>query len=929
MIASEFIRVKRSREEIQAFLQDPQLPERILKMLEKQFSISIGVSGVIAGQSVATAIDELLGLTSNLQYADVDLFLPAPAFNSSSPILHNQSNVEMLKRSFALKHFHAWVNRVFCRLDNARLALAKQDPVILQEFIHDVSAPENNSACLALKSLSGSRHYNESITPMRGLLVLENQGSAEFQGYPSTFQAANDFIGTCTYRIVGIQNEGVEQRIYYHGHESYLSSSATAYAPGQGSSGYNIVSGFDLNSVSVGVNLREGKMIYTPAYVDFLLNRQIHILQSKTPVQSVVRAMKKAQEHAGFFKSAHGLEVMRHTLLFLGTEPLGLNMPDSYEPGAIYKLYGKHRSATITGNENVPSSSSYINFIHATFKDRAQARFMIKRAFDMFVSKHRGSIITTSSRLAQLSDENRELLQTMVQFHYDPTGAYVFPEVINFENIQYDCLLQQESEYSHTSGSNDAIAKHAAFPGEHTTIWQNIDWGMRFKKFRPAYIQRIKKLFTPISQYLPEELSDYKVYARQSESQPKSYLPLVSLLYDSPTTLLYEAMKGRLSEKTIKISEMPAKTIYNTMVARTHHLVRQQLLQHWCKVSNPISQTVDEHAEYVSFIHRFIEKFNEAEHIYCQAAKILDISERRLPRATSLFPKIQILWENIHDDQGRDLASRVQRYFNSGATKEGMLTFEGFTVDSTSCFPFFNKMENFEKALRNNIKGWALLERFFDVWIGVGFTTLLREASSNASEYLKKSFIDFKSFYADGVKAQWKKQCQEKGLIVTNLSVEELIRADDLVQEGIEMHHCVGGYGTHVSQERSFIIKYRATVVTLETCPSNFVGPGAPTTHTLKATAEWRNPSVQPVGEAFENDDKTYTYDLSQIRDVYNSTPHAELRALDTLLRSKGLPNAQVKLPVEEHIDAKVQKITTYTMGQAHNPYEDEEDIPF
>lgn len=53
---------------------------------------------------------------------------------------------------------------------------------------------------------------------------------------------------------------------------------------------------FDINSVQVGVDLASGLLTWTPAYEEFLRSRQLKLLSTFTPVQSLLRFLKKTGE---------------------------------------------------------------------------------------------------------------------------------------------------------------------------------------------------------------------------------------------------------------------------------------------------------------------------------------------------------------------------------------------------------------------------------------------------------------------------------------------------------------------------------------------------------------------------------------------------------------------------------------------------------
>ena len=955
MQATEFIRVKRTKEEILSFLRDPALPERILRILEKQYGITIGLTGTIAGQSVASAIDELLGLTTNLQYSDVDVFHVIPDSSIFSHASHSEmvlKNVHLLDRLFAIKHYHMWLQEKFPHLNNAQMELAKTDMQLRIEFAKDINHPRVKAAAKAVYAIAFINPVHRLRASMSGLLVVEEEScfdadlttarpEREATIYPKAFQASMDFVATASYTVAGIQTVGPQQFIHCTVSSPDIDERVI---PSAWVDGYGIISGFDLNSVSVGIDVRSNKLLFTPAYVEFLLNRQIHIVNSSTPVQSVVRAMQKSQQHAGFFNTAHNLELMRHALLFAGAEPLGLNMPQNYEPGTMYRVYVEYQRAKLAWSAADPNATPRISLSQAisNFKTEfekyctygVQQHRVVRLAKRLFKGKEICGIHTTTERFNKLNDENKALLESIVDMHSDPTGFYVFPQVKNFENIQYDCLAFPQ-QYLGNYDEEGTLPSLAELGSLHCSLWHNLEWGFKFKKMRPLQRQRIIKMRTALDKLMSDDelkTAGLKTgfYSQEADLFDDS---LASIMYGSGLSFMYHTMKGTLPEQVVRMMEVPTKMYGAIGTQFRHPIALTGIYEHLFTPSPNAITTVESYIEFSQAVSKIVARFGADVAVYHKAGDVLEVPKHKRPNATSVFPSIQAIWENTRDAEGTSIARRVQEYYESNATQPGLLNFDGFSINEQNCLPFFDRKVQFDLYVRQYPTGWGVLEKFIEVWLGIGFTALIRQASGSLSAALKTTTIDFSSKYAQEVIHQWETSLREtEGIWVKDLLVEEIITAEDLIMEGQQMNHCVGGYASRVSGKQSFIIRYsvkKATRSTLE----NFMGPVPLVYEQKRATAEWYDPDSIPAQQVVAYDALTQedneeditlhtvppraAYKLSQIRDVRNQVPDPILKALDAVLRKVGLPDIEVD--VSTRVDKMVSKIQN-AMEQEQHP---------
>lgn len=66
-------------------------------------------------------------------------------------------------------------------------------------------------------------------------------------------------------------------------------------------SDFEMLRSFDMNNVQVGVNLETQKLVWTPAFADFLHTHQLEITRLHTPMHSLIRYFRKKEELAGVY----------------------------------------------------------------------------------------------------------------------------------------------------------------------------------------------------------------------------------------------------------------------------------------------------------------------------------------------------------------------------------------------------------------------------------------------------------------------------------------------------------------------------------------------------------------------------------------------------------------------------------------------------
>jgi hypothetical protein len=93
-----------------------------------------------------------------------------------------------------------------------------------------------------------------------------------------------------TYRIEHVAYEGLVNKVYYQ-----MPREASRMADNT----WRVIQGFDINAVRVGVDLRSHQLVWDANYQQFLDTRELRIAACYTPLHTLLRLLKKAQELPG------------------------------------------------------------------------------------------------------------------------------------------------------------------------------------------------------------------------------------------------------------------------------------------------------------------------------------------------------------------------------------------------------------------------------------------------------------------------------------------------------------------------------------------------------------------------------------------------------------------------------------------------------
>ena len=120
------------------------------------------------------------------------------------------------------------------------------------------------------------------------LFTPQEQGGKIIKEETSASVEESSYSGVCVtinsrviYKICDVTQEGIINFVKYTSNTDTISG---------------LISRFDLNSTQVGYNLETGEFYWTKEFEEFLLNKKLFVCEIVTPVKTLSRLYKKAQE---------------------------------------------------------------------------------------------------------------------------------------------------------------------------------------------------------------------------------------------------------------------------------------------------------------------------------------------------------------------------------------------------------------------------------------------------------------------------------------------------------------------------------------------------------------------------------------------------------------------------------------------------------
>ena len=273
----------------------------------------------------------------------------------------------------------------------------------------------------------------------------------------------------------------------------------------------------------------------------------------------------------------------------------------------------------------------------------------------------------------------------------------------------------------------------------------------------------------------------------------------------------------------------------------------------------------------------------EEKHLKQMAELLRAESVHRICTLMTLCPEVEALldlkWGEVLG------VMRVEQYLSSAGEDTDLLTLP----DALATYPTHEMHAKVNVFLSNKAsgkKGVGLLMDFFSALLSIAFSRARFRLSSDhrgTLRYTRFSFTD--AVLASCVEAingdiSADAVMESSPVLAADLSVRELVLAVELLVEGQEMNHCVGGYSSAVAGGTTRILSYSLKKGT----------------KTHRATAEVRG------GNGL--------WHTIQLRSKRNAEPVSELKAIHqqvmTLLSQGVLPDDLIALPAEELVSPHI-----------------------
>ena len=907
MRATDFIKVVRTPEEIECLLKDPGLGVKLLTLLEKQFGCSFGTEGLLAGQSVSSAIDEYLGLTESLQYSDLDVFIRRKEHTDDGGV-----PPEELHTSFVMQHFKKWVAQKFPHLSAEALKAAYADMQLRGQYLMQRKMP------IFTNMLDGSR-----------VAMVSEQAveATDVHDYTALVEGA---LQRAAYRISGIHTEGPTQLIYHSGIDTRLimgSSEALCVddrleelaqqvVPNGGRGlahmlwrqepvGLSVLRSFDINSVQVGIALDTGAVLFTANYVQFLHNRQLQIVLSSTPFQSLVRAMKKYQHGTCFFDKEEALDVVRHVLAQKLGEPLGCYIP-GYEPGAVYRAkvelltrYSAAHYATSDYWQSVNLAGKFENDWNATVSTIVGPDFTNMLRVQPLGGK---GILTTAARIACLTEENKQWLSNHIEL-LPVKDDIVFPVLTKPETLDsWKCLgaglnVVATRSLLHgpagQSGSTlvpiqeviglsradlvkklSSMARDTPFyvygthnvPLQNLSVWSCTHIMVKLAKHKKTFRDKVFSVLLPSVSKCPE-------MSKALSSSSRAYL-LWKSVYEGKLPAGLERLASLPKSKYSMYgwsgkdkSSMPADKPWEMTMFQLYRYVFNRGV-----APNPVKKSADE-LWFRQEVDAQLKQWALREERHLAQMANLEVGEERgdlfqenrAPNRLlmSLAPEMGTLLRMVWD--GTTGVERMLSYLRSGGKDLELLSLPPQMLN----YPLNEmhaKVSDFLEAKERGVKGAALLMHYLSALLSIAISRRNHRASSLSSPHLRATVWDF----TNDIKSRCLQAVGQASLSVEDLAMRELVSSAELLKEGQEMCHCVGGYASSVAQGTSRIVAYALTVKG----------------KVFRATAELR----------FQSN----SWQTAQLYSKRNSAPETELKSIHSevvkLINDKLLSHRELQL---------------------------------
>lgn len=236
---------------------------KVLKLLRSVTKTKLPDYGLLAGQAVCSALLYLKGQDSHINVNDLDIFIP----------LYSREN-------------HLYPFEPHHKIPRARSVYSTVERI-----------DHNHSERVAWRDDLYQRKSKAGTLPRSSeeYEEIENEAYRLFPAKKENFWRFQESSFQLGYRILAVYRRGLKNIIFTGKPRSVVGDNKDIFSFDV--EAMKVLKGFDLNSVQVGIDLKTGKIYYTPEFVGFLHSKQLRILQPYRPWHTIIRYFQKRDQH--------------------------------------------------------------------------------------------------------------------------------------------------------------------------------------------------------------------------------------------------------------------------------------------------------------------------------------------------------------------------------------------------------------------------------------------------------------------------------------------------------------------------------------------------------------------------------------------------------------------------------------------------------
>lgn len=345
---------------------------KVLKLLKEVTKTTLPEYGLLAGQAVCSALLYLKGQDSQININDLDIFIP---------IHTEEDNLYAFKPHHAIPRAHAFYSSVD-RID--------KNDVARQAW--------RNQYYKALEKEAGKKVYKYQIDRSE-YEEIEKAAYTLFPERKENFLRFEESTFKLGYKIISVFRRGLKNIIFTKKPRSIVLDSKSLFSFDV--EAMKILSGFDINCVQVGIDLKTGKLFYTPEFVGFLHSKQLRILQCYRPWHTIIRYYQKKDIH-GYFGNDELAIALTSTFHDLRTPNLMEDLLDLEPPHWLnersfygHKGVGTENNIPRFGQGYIDKYKSVRNLLQNHFNLRVDTLNINKKTDDKYQEKAKALPDTT------------------------------------------------------------------------------------------------------------------------------------------------------------------------------------------------------------------------------------------------------------------------------------------------------------------------------------------------------------------------------------------------------------------------------------------------------------------------------------------------------------------------------------------------------